>query len=101
MQPRTRAVLLVLGFVAFASPAAPQCYPGPCPPPSPGPSEPPVPGVPLSKGNLPNSGTALDPISTASGELYGEEQPDLSLGGPLPLRFVRYYASYLKANRVS
>jgi hypothetical protein len=40
-----------------------------------------------------------DPVSTATGELYDAGlPPDLSLGGPLPLQFSRYYASLLGAN---
>src|SRR5580700_10657002 len=41
---------------------------------------------------------AGDPISTASGELHHSYSPDLSLGGPLPLSFQRYYASFINAN---
>ena len=40
----------------------------------------------------------LEPISTASGELHHSYSPDLSLGGPLPLAFQRYYASFINAN---
>ncbi len=40
-----------------------------------------------------------DPVSTATGELYDAGfAPDLSLGGPLPLQFSRYYASLINAN---
>ncbi|MBI4558375.1 MAG: RHS repeat protein [Candidatus Hydrogenedentes bacterium] len=41
-----------------------------------------------------NNATANDPISTANGELT-DQVMDLDLGGPLPLRFIRYYASFL------
>src|SRR4029077_14588984 len=40
-------------------------------------------------------------ISTATGELYDWLPPDLSLGGPLPLEFRRYYASELRVNGVA
>ncbi len=40
-------------------------------------------------------GTDADPVSTRNGELFKELSPDLDLGGPLPLRFQRYYASNL------
>ncbi len=39
-----------------------------------------------------------DPISTATGELIETPVPDLDLGGPLPLRFLRYYSTYLNLN---
>jgi RHS repeat-associated protein len=45
-------------------------------------------------------GTLTDPVSTATGELFGRAARDLSLGGPLPLTFVRYYGSYLGINGV-
>jgi RHS repeat-associated protein len=53
-----------------------------------------------SNGDLPSAGTAADPVSTFSGELHFHEPPDLYLGGPLPLYFQRYYASYLRRNFV-
>lgn len=36
-----------------------------------------------------------EPINTATGEYFIEPQVDIDLGGPLPLRFSRYYASRL------
>jgi YD repeat-containing protein len=42
--------------------------------------------------------SAADPISTATGELVVTPNSDLSLGGPLPLRFTRYYSAYLNIN---
>ena len=39
-----------------------------------------------------------DPISTGTGEFVSSPAPDLSLGGPLPLEFRRYYSSYLNFN---
>ena len=48
-----------------------------------------------------NNGTVGDPISTAVGELYEKLPPDLDLGGPLPPRFQRYYASYLKSDSIT
>ena len=47
-----------------------------------------------------NHGVAGDPVSTASGELY-EFELDLSLGGPMNLRFERYYATLLRTSGVS
>ncbi|KPL25654.1 MAG: hypothetical protein AMJ75_00055 [Phycisphaerae bacterium SM1_79] len=38
----------------------------------------------------------LDPINTFTGELFCRESTDLDLGGPMPLYFQRYYASYLR-----
>ena len=43
-------------------------------------------------------GTDSDPVSTRNGELFQIFQPDLDLGGPLPLRFQRYYASNLASD---
>lgn len=43
-------------------------------------------------------GTDADPVSTRNGELFRRFPPDLDLGGPLPLRFERYYASNLLAD---
>ena len=49
-----------------------------------------------------NSGGAGEPISTATGELYGQDEtPDLTVSGPLPVTFQRYYASFLSSNNVS
>ena len=49
-----------------------------------------------------NSAASVDPISTATGELYDPDiAADLSLGGPLPLLFQRYYGSLLKANGIT
>lgn len=42
-----------------------------------------------------------DPISMATGELTENPGPDLSLGGPLPLVFQRYYSSYLNSNFIA
>ncbi|MCI0538665.1 MAG: DUF6531 domain-containing protein [Verrucomicrobiales bacterium] len=52
--------------------------------------------TPQSNKNWPFSGSALEPIATFTGELYENLPPDLSLGGPMPLYFQRYYASLLK-----
>jgi hypothetical protein len=46
-----------------------------------------------------NSGSSDDPVSTATGAYY-ELVPQLSLRGPLPLYFTRYYGSLLSANGV-
>jgi RHS repeat-associated protein len=53
-----------------------------------------------SAGSRPNSGTAGDPVNTFTGELTFEEAPDLDLGGALPVRFQRYYASRMRINFV-
>ncbi|MFQ5356614.1 MAG: DUF6531 domain-containing protein, partial [Mariprofundaceae bacterium] len=37
-----------------------------------------------------------EPINTFSGELYEPLPPDINLGGPMPLRFERYYAAFLR-----
>jgi len=52
----------------------------------------------LSGPNLPGAGSNSDPISTASGEFTRTPAADLSLGGPLAVSFVRYYASFLRDN---
>lgn len=46
------------------------------------------------------SGTNLDPINTYTGELFSRKPMDLSLGGPMPLFFQRYYASFLKRSSI-
>src|SRR5205085_11751653 len=49
----------------------------------------------------PNAGSLRDPVSTATGELYGfDDHADLELGGPLPLEIRRYYGSMLRDNGV-
>ena len=45
----------------------------------------------------PNAACTADPISTSTGEVM-EPEIDLSLGGPLPLGFTRYYASMLNTS---
>lgn len=45
--------------------------------------------------NHPQSGDDGDPVNMFTGELFFSEGPDLYLGGPLPLFFDRYYASFL------
>ena len=57
---------------------------------------PPPDPVSASSDNSKNSGSSGDPIDTFTGELYDTEAPDLSLGGPMPLFFQRYYASNLR-----
>ena len=39
-----------------------------------------------------------DPVNMRNGELFGLENVDLNLGGPLPLRLERYYASAIAAD---
>ena len=53
-----------------------------------------------TSGGAPCSGTVGDPVNTYNGELFFHEPADLWLGGPLPLSFQRYYASYLRRNFV-
>jgi RHS repeat-associated protein len=61
-----------------------------------------APSTPTGSGNAVNAGGAADPVSAATGELYGyDESDDLSLNGPLPLTLRRYYGSYLAANKVT
>ena len=49
-----------------------------------------------------NSQSSIEPVSTATGELFEPDIPSgLSLGGPLPLEFWRYYASLLNANGIN
>lgn len=50
---------------------------------------------PTTSANHTGSLTVRDPINTFTGELVLEEAADLDLGGTLPLRFARYYASGL------
>ncbi len=40
-----------------------------------------------------DSGTEKDPVNTYTGELFQQYDPDINLGGPMPLYFARYYAS--------
>lgn len=42
-----------------------------------------------------SAGTCRDPVNTRTGEYVYDPAPDFDLGGPLPLRFVRAYASRL------
>jgi RHS repeat-associated protein len=42
------------------------------------------------------SGNSGCPVATFTGELYEAPGPDLVLGGPMPLRFRRYYAAWIK-----
>lgn len=51
-----------------------------------------------SHANNLNEGTTLCPISTRTGELYEPMAPDISLGGPMPLVFQRYYASLIQSD---
>lgn len=58
--------------------------------------EPPVQVIqPTSAANFDESAIDGDPVNTFTGEFQRTERPDLDLGGPLPLRFQRYYASGL------
>ena len=55
---------------------------------------PPPPGTTVA--NNVESGNSGCPVSTMTGELYETPPPDITLGGPLPLVFQRYYAASLK-----
>ncbi len=49
-----------------------------------------------------NGGVKTDPVSTVTGELFGHDgTADLTVNGPLPLTFRRFYASFLSVNKVS
>ena len=59
-------------------------------------------GLPMFTAQCGASLAAGEPISTASGELYNEYPPDLELGGgPLEMRFQRYYGTLLKFNGIT
>ena len=49
-----------------------------------------------STDNFLYASTDQDPINTFTGELFSRKPRDLDLGGPMPLYFQRYYASYLR-----
>jgi len=51
-------------------------------------------------GSDPNVATSDEPVNTYNGELFNQEKPDLSLGGPMPLYFARYYDSFLRRNYI-
>jgi RHS repeat-associated protein len=51
----------------------------------------------VSSAQQPNAVPTGDPVSTATGEITALAV-DLSLGGPLPLRFARYYGSMLNTS---
>ena len=57
------------------------------------------PGGSPTYGQNSQTGNRAEPVSTATGELFGHDQAvEVNLGGPLPLFFQRYYASYLEGN---
>src|SRR5260370_37455979 len=58
-------------------------------------------GVKPTSANLIGSAHTDDPIWTSSAEVSHADPDDLVLGGPLPLRFTRYYASLLASNGIS
>lgn len=47
-----------------------------------------------------NAETELDPVSTASGELFDSGAPDLDEGGPMHLHFSRMYGAFMGANKL-
>ena len=50
--------------------------------------------------NYPNATHTADPVNLFTGELVLAEEPDLNLGGPMPLYFSRYHASGLTRDRL-
>lgn len=65
------------------------------------PPSPPTSATATSGANIAGSCAVGDPINTYTGELVETGTPDIDLGGPMPLRFSRYYASGLKAANIS
>jgi len=61
----------------------------------------PVPVPKTTTANYNTSGTSDDPINTYTGELFKQYPPDINLGGPKSLYFVRYYASSLLSANIS
>ena len=62
-----------------------------------------VPGIsgPSTFYENPQTGHRSEPVSTATGELFGHDEfADLTIPGPLGLELRRYYASYLAGNGV-
>jgi RHS repeat-associated protein len=59
-------------------------------------TQPNTPGAPTTSAEYHLSGTVGHPVDTFNGELFDQLSPDLDLGGPMPLRFERYYAAFLK-----
>ncbi len=57
-----------------------------------------VQGVPYTTAANGNGKAIGDPVSSATGELFSDYDPDLALGGPLSLSFRRYYGSMLGIN---
>lgn len=55
---------------------------------------------PTSSDNNRSSHVSGDPVNTFNGELTMLEAPDIDLGGPLGLKFQRYYASRMKTGFV-
>ena len=51
-----------------------------------------------SSSNDLQSADANDPVNTFTGELFDQLPPDLNLGGPMQLRFERYFAAHLRKN---
>lgn len=51
--------------------------------------------TPPSAANAASSATTQDPVNLFTGELVMSEEPDLDLGGPMPLFLARYYGSGL------
>ncbi len=62
---------------------------------------PPSTATDISSANTVDSCVVADPVDTYTGELIQFPAADLDLGGPMPLRFFRYYASALQAANIS
>lgn len=50
--------------------------------------------------NIEHNAPAGDPVDMQTGEFHFHEEPDLDLGGPLPLYFQRYYSSKMRQAHV-
>jgi len=80
------------GFIAYPGENDPTWTEPPPPPPTP---------TGDSSSNFEYSCSGGHPINTHTGELYETYAPDFDLGGPMPLRFSRYYASGLNIAKVT
>jgi len=56
----------------------------------------PVLGTTRTAGDNQQSASSNDPVNTFTGELFKQFDPDINLGGPMPLLFARYHASGFK-----
>lgn len=58
----------------------------------------PLAGVPIKSvpADSEQAGDTNDPVNTSTGELFNQYEPDINLGGSMPLYFARYYSSGFK-----